>query len=47
MASGQIWKAEQKEEGEKKKLEELRKQIAEEKKVEELQQLREAAGLVP
>ncbi|KAL8161169.1 hypothetical protein V2J09_012658 [Rumex salicifolius] len=42
-----VWKAEQKNELEKKKLEELRKQIQEEKERSEFRRLQEQAGLVP
>lgn len=42
-----VWKAEQKHEGEQKKLEELRKQIQEERERSEFRLLQEQAGLVP
>ena len=42
-----VWKAEQKHEGEQKKLEELRKQIHEERERSEFRQMQEQAGLVP
>ncbi|KAK4346915.1 hypothetical protein RND71_033254 [Anisodus tanguticus] len=42
-----VWKAEQKHEAEQRKLEELRKQIAEERERSEFRQLQEQAGLVP
>ena len=42
-----VWKAEQKEVEEKKKLEELKKQIAADREAEEFQKLREQAGLAP
>ncbi|GJP53867.1 hypothetical protein CLOM_g12991 [Closterium sp. NIES-68] len=42
-----VWKAEQREADERKKVDELRKQIADEREAEEFQRLREQAGLVP
>lgn len=42
-----VWKAEQKDVEEKKKLDELKKQIASDREAEELQRLREQAGLAP
>ncbi|XP_050227157.1 uncharacterized protein LOC126676877 [Mercurialis annua] len=42
-----VWKAEQKNDAEQKKLEELRKQIQEERERSEFRQLQEQAGLVP
>lgn len=42
-----VWKAEQKQEAEQRKLEELRKQIGEERKLAEYRQLQEQAGLIP
>jgi len=42
-----VWKAEQKQEAEQKKLEELRLQIVQEKERSEFRSLQEQAGLVP
>lgn len=42
-----VWKAEQKHEGEQKKLEELRKQIQDEREKSEFRLMQEQAGLVP
>ena len=42
-----VWKAEQKQEAEQKKLEELRLQIVQEKERSEFRALQEQAGLIP
>lgn len=46
-ADEQVWKAEQKEKEEQKKLEEVQKQIKEERKLEEIQRIAEEAGQAP